>query len=442
VERPGAFVGAASPEPSPARVVDIAETVPAPRTVREVAEAAKAAAPALARSTGAERADVLRAAARGLRNALDELLAANRADVAAAEREGLPAAALDRLVLDERRVEQMAGALSSVAELPDPLQSVDKGWALPNGVLVRRVAVPLGVVGVIYENRPNVTSDAAGLCLRSGNAVVLRGSSSALRSNRAIASVLRSAVESVGLPADVVGLVDDPSHEGAVDFVRLEGLIDCLVPRGGHALVQMVREQARVPYVLDGDGNCHLYVDRAADLDMALAIAENAKVQRPSVCNAIETLLVHEEVAEAFLPRLGERLATVELRGDERVRALVPRALPATEDDFAREFLDLVLAVRVVSSLDEAIGHIARFGTGHSEAIVTEDLRAADRFTREVDAAAVCVNASTRLVDGGELGLGAEIGISTQKLHVRGPMGLEALVCRKLVLSGMGQIRR
>jgi glutamate-5-semialdehyde dehydrogenase len=410
--------------------------------VRSLAEAAKAAAPALARSTGAVRAELLCTAARLLRSAGPEVLAANRADVEAGAAQGLSATALDRLSLDERRVEQMAGALEAVAALPDPLGAVDRGWALPNGVLVRRVAVPLGLIGVIYENRPNVTSDAAGLCLRSGNAVLLRGSASALRSNRAIAAVLRSAVQAVGLPPDVVGLVEDPSHDGAVEMLGLEGLIDCVVPRGGPALVRLVKEEARVPFVLDGDGNCHLYVDRAADLDMALEIAENAKVQRPSVCNAIETLLVHEEVAEVFLPRLAERLATVELRGDERVCALIPRAKPASEADWAEEFLDLVLALGVVSSLDEAIGHIARYGTGHSEAIVTEDLGAANRFVQEVDAAAVLVNASTRLVDGGELGLGAEIGISTQKLHVRGPMGLEALVCRKLVLSGTGQIRR
>jgi glutamate-5-semialdehyde dehydrogenase len=303
------------------------------------------------------------------------------------------------------------------------------------------VRVPLGVVSVIYENRPNVTSDAAGLCLASGNAALLRGSSSALFSNTVIAQALRDALEKEGLPADAVVLVEDTRHETVRALVQLEGLVDCVVPRGGKDLVSTIREHARVPVVVDGDGNCHVFVDASADLALAARIVQNAKLQRPSVCNAMESLLVHEAVAPDFLPRLADLLPGVELRGDAATRALLPDATAATEEDFGTEFLALVCSVAVVPSLDAAIDHITRFGSGHSEAIVTRDLAAADRFTREVDAAAVLVNASTRFVDGGELGLGAEIGISTQKLHARGPMGLRELTCVKYVIEGDGQVR-
>jgi glutamate-5-semialdehyde dehydrogenase len=345
------------------------------------------------------------------------------------------------LRLSSERIDSMACAVESVAALPDPIGEVVDGWTRPNGLRVRRVRVPLGVVGVIYENRPNVTSDAAALCLYSGNAVLLRGSSGALASNRAIAAAFREGVAKAGLPEDCVTLVEDTSHETVADFVRLRGLVDCVVPRGGPGLVRAVLENATVPVVIDGDGNCHVYVDAGADLLMAERIVRNAKMQRPSVCNAMETLLVHEDVAGPFLERIGVALQGVELRGDAATRAILPQALPATEDDFATEFLDLVLAIAVVPSLEAAIEHIARFGSGHSEAIVTRDLASASRFVREVDAAAVLVNASTRFVDGGELGLGAEIGISTQKLHARGPMGVRELTCAKYVIEGEGQVR-
>jgi glutamate-5-semialdehyde dehydrogenase len=317
---------------------------------------------------------------------------------------------------------------------------ITDGWVRPNGLRIRRVRVPLGVVGIIYENRPNVTSDAAALCIKSGNVAFLRGSSGAISSNRAIAAVLREGVAKAGLPSDAVVLVEDTSRESAVEFMRLRGVIDCLVPRGGPSLIASILEHATVPYVIDGDGNCHVYVDASADLDMALDIVVNAKVQRPSVCNAAESLLVHEAVAAAFLPRAAAALEGVELVGDAAARSIVPMG-EATDDDHATEFLALKLSVAVVPSLDAAIDHIARFGTGHSEAIVTRDLAAAGRFTREVDAAAVVVNASTRFVDGEEFGFGAEIGISTQKLHARGPMGLRELTTLKYVVEGDGQTR-
>jgi glutamate-5-semialdehyde dehydrogenase len=338
----------------------------------------------------------------------------------------------------------MAAGLRGVAGLADPVGEVVEGWVRPNGLRVSRVRVPLGVVGVIYENRPNVTSDAAGLCLKAGNAAFLRGSASALASNQAIVAVLRRAAVKAGLPEDSVALVEDTSHETAVEFMRLRGLIDCLIPRGGPALIESLLEHATIPYVLDGDGNCHVYVDGAADLSMALDIVVNAKTHRFGVCNAAETILVHAAVAAEFLPRMAAALATagVELRGDEWVRALVPGAVAAQESDFATEFLGPTVAVGVVDDVSGAIDHIARFSSGHSEAIVTSDVRAADRFVAEVDAAAVLVNASTRFIDGEELGLGAEVGISTQKLHARGPMGVRELTSVKWVVRGDGQVRQ
>ncbi|MFZ0058670.1 MAG: glutamate-5-semialdehyde dehydrogenase, partial [Acidimicrobiales bacterium] len=354
---------------------------------------------------------------------------------------GATAAVVDRLCLDEARLVEMAAGLRAVAALPDPVGEVVEGWVLANGLSVRRVRVPLGVVGIVYENRPNVTSDAAGLCLKSGNAAFLRGSAGALGSNVAIAAALRSGIAKAGLPADSVVLVEDTRHETVEEFVALRGVIDCLVPRGGPALVALVVEHATVPYVVDGDGNCHVYIDADADLDVAERIVVNAKTQRPGVCNAMETLLVHRAIADLALPRLARALAGVELVGDEATRAILPGVAAATDEDFATEFLRLRLAVAVVEDLDGALDHIARYSTGHSEAIVTRDYEAARRFTREVDAAAVLVNASTRFVDGGELGLGAEIGISTQKLHARGPMGLRELTSVKFVIEGDGQVR-
>jgi glutamate-5-semialdehyde dehydrogenase len=306
---------------------------------------------------------------------------------------------------------------------------------------VERLRVPLGVIGVVYENRPNVTSDVAGLCVRSGNAAYLRGSSSAQRSNQFIVDLWREALVAEGLPEDAVALVQDSSHEAAVAFMQLTDVLDCLIPRGGPSLIAAMREHARVPFVLDGDGNCHIYVDESADVDEAVRIVVNAKTSRPGVCNAAETVLVHHALAGQFLPALSLAVPQVELRGDERTRGVLPHATLASEDDYAREFLDLILAVKVVDSLDEAIDHVATYGTGHSEAILTRNEVNADAWVRRVDAAAVVVNASTRFVDGGELGLGGEVGISTQKLHARGPMGLRELTCLKWVLRGEGQVR-
>jgi len=402
---------------------------------------AKAASRAIAAASGAARDSALELAAQLVEDRTGALLEANAKDVSSAEEAGMPAPQLDRLQLTESRVRSMAEGLRAVSVVPDVVGEVVEGYVRPNGLRVERVRVPLGVVGVIYENRPNVTSDAAGLCVKSGNAVMLRGSSSAIESNRAIAGCLREALSKAGLPADGVVLVEDTSREAAVEFMQLDEIIDCLIPRGGRSLVASIRENATVPYVVDGDGNCHVYVDAAADLDMALGIVVNAKTQRPGVCNAAETLLVHSGVAGEFLPRALSALEGVELLGDERTRQLLPGVGVATDDDFGTEFLDMKMSIAVVDDLGSAIDHIARFSSGHSEAIVTEDLGAADRFCREVDAAAVLVNASTRFVDGAELGLGAEIGISTQKLHVRGPMGLRALTSVKYVVRGEGQVR-
>jgi glutamate-5-semialdehyde dehydrogenase len=377
----------------------------------------------------------------------ESVLEANRGDLARAGSGGMAAPAQDRLRLTEERVRAMAAGLRTVAGLADPVGEVVDGWVRPNGLRVSRVRVPLGVVGVIYENRPNVTSDAAGLCLKAGNAAFLRGSGSALASNQAIVAILRRAAGKAGLPEDAVALVEDTSHEVAVEFMRLRGVIDCLIPRGGPALIATMLEHATVPYVLDGDGNCHVYVDAAADLSMALDVTLNAKTHRVGVCNAAETILVHASAAGAFVPRLAEALtaAGVELRVDAGVHALLPAGVPAlraTESDFASEFLGPTVAIGLVDDLDAAMAHIARFSSGHSEAIVTSDVRAADRFVAEVDAAAVLVNASTRFIDGEELGLGAEVGISTQKLHARGPMGVRELTSLKWVVRGDGQVRQ
>lgn len=410
-------------------------------TLVELGQRAKAASRLVARSSEAVRNEAIHRAADFLEQEVDRILTANADDVARFEATGAEASTVDRLRLDPSRVAGMAQGLRQVAAQADPVGEIVEGWVRPNGLRIQRVRVPLGVVGIIYENRPNVTSDAAGLCLKSGNAVLLRGSSSAIGTNTVIAQLLALGLEKAGLPEDAVGLVTDTSHESAVAFMRLEGMIDCLIPRGGPALLASIKEHATVPYVLDGSGNCHVYVDAAADLAMARAIVRNAKTHRPGVCNAAETLLVHREVATEFLSDLGSVLPEVELVGDGATRDLLPSAGVATEEDYATEFLNLKMAVAVVDDLDGAIDHIARFGSGHSEAIITRDLATATRFTTEVDAAAVLVNASTRFVDGEEFGLGAEIGISTQKLHARGPMGIRALTCVKYIVHGEGQVR-
>lgn len=402
---------------------------------------AKIASRALATASTEAKDAALAAAADLLEQRTGEILEANAADVAREEAGGTAAGLLDRLRLSEDRIAVMAGGLRQVAALPDPVGEVTGGWVRPNGLRIHKVRVPLGVVAIIYESRPNVTSDAFGLCLKSGNVAFLRGSSAAIESNSAIARVLRDGLDKAGLPEDALVLVDDVSREAATEFMQLRDHIDCLIPRGGPSLIQSILDHATVPFVIDGSGNCHVYVDRSADLAMAADIIANAKTQRPSVCNAAETLLVHADVASEFLPRVLGALEEVDLVGNERARSHAPSIEPAVDEDWDTEYLDLRLAVAVVDSLDEAIDHIAAHGSGHSEAIVTTDLAAANRFTEEVDAAAVLVNASTRFVDGDEFGFGAEIGISTQKLHARGPMGLRELTTEKFVVRGDGHIR-
>jgi glutamate-5-semialdehyde dehydrogenase len=412
-------------------------------STRELGRRAKAASRRLATASTGDKDGALLAAAAVLLERTPEILEANALDLASAESAGMDASPLDRLRLTEARLDAMAQGLRQVAALPDPVGEVLDGVRRPNGLEIRRVRVPLGVVAIIYENRPNVTSDAAGICLKSGNAALLRGSASAINSNRAVAEALRAGIAKAGLPADAVLLVDDVTHEAAVEVMQLTDYVDCLIPRGGHALIQSIRDHATVPVVIDGDGNCHVYVDASADLDEALEIVVNSKTNRPSVCNAAESLLVHEAVADAFLPVVCDALANghdVELVGDEAARRRWPAMELATDDDFAREFLALKMSVAVVPTLDDAIAHVNRFGSGHTEAILTRDLEAAGRFTNEVDAGVVVVNASTRFTDGERFGFGAEIGISTQKLHARGPMGLRELTTYKYLVFGNGQV--
>jgi glutamate-5-semialdehyde dehydrogenase len=396
------------------------------------------AAEVLAQAPNEQRRAVLERVADLLEERQEELLSVNALEVAAYEESG---AGRDRLTLNAARVASMASALRDIAHAPDPLYEVVDQSVRPNGLRIERVRVPLGVIGVVYENRPNVTSDVAGLCIRSGNAAFLRGSSSAMQTNKFIVGLWSESLAKEGLPEEAVALVEDPSHEVAVAFMQLTSVLDCLIPRGGPSLINVMREHARVPYVLDGDGNCHVYVDEFADLAKALAIVKNAKTSRPGVCNAAESMLVHEKVAASFLPALHSAMPEVELRGDDATVSILPDATRASIADYEDEFLDLILAVKVVGSLDEAVTHVARYGTGHSEAIVTEDTNNAEAWIRRVDAAAVLVNASTRFIDGGELGLGGEVGISTQKLHARGPMGVRELTCLKWVVRGEGQIR-
>ncbi|RYU12220.1 glutamate-5-semialdehyde dehydrogenase [Nocardioides iriomotensis] len=410
--------------------------------VESVARRARAASVDLALATRATKDAALHAMADALEAATGSIREANAADVDAARAAGTPEAIIDRLRLDEDRVRGMADGLRDVAGLADPVGEVVRGSTLANGLELRQVRVPFGVVGIIYEARPNVTADAAGICLKSGNAVLLRGSSSALRSNTEIVRVLREAAEASGLPADVVQLVPGEGHDPAKALMRARGLVDVLIPRGGAGLIRSVVEESTVPVIETGVGNCHVYVDRDADLDQALAIVLNAKTHRPSVCNAAESLLVHADVADEFLPRVVTALqdAGVTVHGDDRFGAL-DGVVPATDEDWDREYLALDIAAAVVPDLDAALAHIRTHSSGHSEAIVTRSQQAARRFTAAVDAAAVLVNASTRFTDGGEFGFGAEIGISTQKLHARGPMGLPEMTSTKYVVTGEGHVR-
>jgi glutamate-5-semialdehyde dehydrogenase len=411
-------------------------------SVAEAAERARRASRELALATRAQKDRALQAMADALGGAEQEVLAANAEDVARAESGGTPGNVVDRLRLTKERLAAMADGLRDVAGLPDPVGEVLRGSTLANGLELRQVRVPFGVVGMIYEARPNVTADAAGICLKSGNAVLLRGSSSARSSNAAIVAALRQAVESAGLDADVVQLVPGDSRESVKELMRARGLVDVLIPRGGAGLIRSVVEESTVPVIETGVGNCHVYVDRAADLDKALAIVLNAKTHRTSVCNAAESLLVHAGVADELLPRLVPALqeAGVTIHGD-RAFGAYDGVVAATDDDYATEYLSLDISARVVDDLDAAIEHIHRFSSHHTDAIVTEDQGAARRFVAAVDAAAVLVNASTRFTDGAEFGFGAEIGISTQKLHARGPMGLPEMTTSKYVVTGDGHVR-
>ncbi|WP_137292048.1 glutamate-5-semialdehyde dehydrogenase [Nocardioides dongxiaopingii] len=410
--------------------------------VRALAERAREASHELALATRATKDAALHAMAEALLARGDELLAANAEDVARAEAAGTPPNVVDRLRLTDERLAAMAQGLRDVAGLPDPVGEVVRGSTLANGLELRQVRVPFGVVGMIYEARPNVTADAAGICLKSGNAVLLRGSSSASSSNAAILAVLRDAVVGAGLPADVVQLVPAASRETVTALMRARGLVDVLVPRGGAGLIRSVVEGSTVPVIETGVGNCHVYVDAAADLDRALAVVLNSKTHRTSVCNSAESLLVHADLVDTFLPTVVAALqdAGVVVHGDETV-ARLPGVEPATDEDHAREYLSMDISAAVVPDVDGAIAHIRRFSSGHTEAILTRDQDAARRFVAAVDSAAVLVNASTRFTDGGEFGFGAEIGISTQKLHARGPMGLPEMTSTKYVVTGEGHVR-
>ena len=409
--------------------------------MRDLGERAKAASQILATASTEEKNETLRTTADCLVAATQEILDANLADIDRARAANTPETVIDRLRLDTSRVEAMADGLRKLIQLPDPVGRITESWTRPNGLEIQKAQVPLGVVAIIYENRPNVTSDAFGLCLKSGNAAFLRGSSAAIDSNIAIASALREGIAKAGLPEDVLVLVTATSHDTAIEFMQLREHIDCLIPRGGPSLINSILENATVPYVIDGDGNCHVYVDSAADLELATNVVVNAKMQRPSVCNAAESLVIHSDVADRFLPEITRALNGVELVGDDRAQALVPSIAPASEADWSTEYLDLKMSVRVVDNLEQAIQHVNAHSTGHSEAIITEDQSAAQEFMNRVAAAAVLVNTSTRFVDGEEFGFGAEIGISTQKLHARGPMGLEQLTTTKYIVNGQGQTR-
>lgn len=409
----------------------------------EQGKKAKEAARKLAVLSTREKNEALEAMADRLLDQQNRILAANAVDMQAGKEKGLSKALLDRLLLTEQRILDMAKGLREVAALPDPVGEITEMMTRPNGLQIGRMRVPLGVVGMIYEARPNVTVDATGLCLKAGNAVLLRGGSEAINSNRVLVEILREALQAKGLPADAVQLVQTTDRDAVDVMVKMHGYLDVIIPRGGAALIRRVMENATVPVIETGVGNCHVYIDEGADLEKAVNIAVNAKCQRPGVCNAMETLLIHAKVAPEVLPRLGAVYGEkgVELRACPKALPFLPNAKPATEEDWATEYLDLILAVKVVDSYEEAVDHIHRYSTGHSEAIVTEDYTKAHDFLKRIDAAAVFVNASTRFTDGGQFGFGAEIGISTQKLHARGPMALRELTTYKFVILGQGQIR-
>ena len=411
--------------------------------VKTKAAAAKRAAAKLAVTGTAVKNKALLAMAQALLDKQEQILAANAIDMEQAAAKGMKSSMLDRLKLTAARIEGMADGLRQVAVLPDPVGNVLDGKTLANGLQITKVRVPLGVIGIIYEARPNVTADAAGLCLKSGNAVVLKGGSEAMESNKAVAGILSEAATAAGMPEGAIQFIDTSDRQAVQDLIHLNGLVDVVIPRGGAGLIKMVVMNATVPVIETGAGVCHTYVDASADVEMAVKIAYNAKVQRPSVCNAMETLLVHKAIADKFMPAMLAKYAEagVEIRGDEGVQSFDKAVVPVTEEDWATEYGDLRLSVKIVDSIEEAMEHIARFGTGHSECIVTNDYSQAQLFQKTVDAAAVYVNASTRFTDGNEFGFGAEIGISTQKLHARGPMALPELTSTKYLICGNGQVR-
>ena len=419
------------------------EEIERARLIRGVAQAARTAARTVAKATAQHRNRALTAISEAIYRHRAAILAANARDMAAARDAGTTAALLDRLLLDDKRITGLARAVADIAAAPEVIGRIDRSETRPNGLEVQRVRIPLGVVAMIYEARPNVTTDAAALCLKAGNACILRGGREALESNRALLAAVHDGLVTARLPAETAQLVPVTDREAIADLVKLDDLIDLCIPRGGEGLIRYVTDHARVPVVKHYKGVCHVYVHAAADVELALAIIENAKVQRPGVCNAIETVLIDRAIARKLVPRLIARLTpTVELRGDDTVRALGGDAVrPATEDDWYAEYLDLILAVRVIDGLDAAIAHIEQYGSSHTEAIITKDRDIAERFVREVNSSTVLINASTRFADGGELGLGAEIGISTTRLHAYGPMGAEGLTITKFVVRGTGQIR-
>ena len=412
-------------------------------TVLEQARQAREAAAGMGLLDTAHKNEMLKAMAKALIEGQEEILQANAEDLAHAKENGVRQVMMDRLALTSQRIADMAVGVEQVAALPDPVGLTLEMIERPNGLKIEKRSVPMGVVGIIFEARPNVTADAIALCVKSGNACVLRGGKEAFLSNCKIAEIMAGAAQRCGMPAGAVQLIQDTTRQSAMEMMRCNGYIDVLIPRGGAGLIRSVVENASVPVIETGVGNCHVYVDKAADLEMASKIVINGKCQRPSVCNAIETLLVHKDIADVFLPDMAKMLIEkgVALRGCDRCLALVPEMKAATEEDYATEFNDLILAVKVVDTVDDAIAHIAKYGTGHSECIVTQDQAAVEKFQKEVDAAAVYANASTRFTDGFEFGFGAEIGISTQKLHARGPMGLPALTSYKYVVTGHGQVR-
>lgn len=412
--------------------------------VQAKAQAAKQAAAKLAVTSTAVKNAALLAMAAALEAQQSEILAANERDMTAAAAKGMKSSMLDRLKLTAERISGMADGLRQVAGLADPVGNVIDGKTLPNGLHITKIRVPLGVIGIIYEARPNVTADAAGLCLKSGNAVILKGGSEAMESNKTVAAILAQAAEGAGIPTGSIQFIDTSDRHAVQDLIHMNGLVDVVIPRGGAGLIQAVVRNASVPVIETGAGVCHTYVDKDADVEMAMKIAFNAKVQRPSVCNAMETLLVHKDIADKFLPMMlmMYNSSAVEIRGDEAVQEYSGQVHPATEEDWSTEYGDLRLSVKIVDSIEEAMAHIAKYGTGHSECIVTDNYQAAQLFQYTVDAAAVYVNASTRFTDGNEFGFGAEIGISTQKLHARGPMALPELTSTKYLINGNGQVRK